>query len=271
MSLTAYPVSSAMDTWVKAGDPTQPATAIAAAAVAGHVAVADPHTAYLKADGSRALTGNQSAGSHKITNLAAGVSATDAANVGQVPALIPGPTSGIFTNLTSQTWAGGTQLVFILLVGGGGGGGGGSTSPSNQNGGGGSSGAISLKPFILMNGDVITVTAGSAGIGGTSGASPTAGGNGGTSLLTVVRNSSTVLSMQSTGGVGGGAAGGGLAGVGGGAAGCVTGQNSMTGNTAFNANGGIVPFYNSNYGSGGRAGFFNSSGTNGGVGGAQYC
>jgi hypothetical protein len=59
---------------------TSAANAYANAAVAAHVAAADPHTVYLKADGTRALTGNISAGTHKITSLGApSAGSTDAA------------------------------------------------------------------------------------------------------------------------------------------------------------------------------------------------
>jgi hypothetical protein len=44
----------------------------------------DDHPQYLKTDGTRALTGNQSAGSNKITSLADGTVATDAVNKGQM-------------------------------------------------------------------------------------------------------------------------------------------------------------------------------------------
>jgi hypothetical protein len=47
-------------------------------------------TSYIKADGTRAFTGDQSMGSHKITNLTDGSSAADAATYGQMVALING-------------------------------------------------------------------------------------------------------------------------------------------------------------------------------------
>lgn len=43
---------------------------------------------FLKRDGTTPLTGNQSAGGHKITNLAAGVDGTDAVNVSQLNATV---------------------------------------------------------------------------------------------------------------------------------------------------------------------------------------
>lgn len=47
-------------------------------------------TAYTKADGTRAFTGDQSMGSHKITNLTDGSSNQDAATYGQLVALVNG-------------------------------------------------------------------------------------------------------------------------------------------------------------------------------------
>jgi hypothetical protein len=44
----------------------------------------DDHTQYLRTDGTRALTGNQSAGNNKITNLANGSANGDAVNFGQL-------------------------------------------------------------------------------------------------------------------------------------------------------------------------------------------
>ena len=55
---------------------------------------ADDHPQYLLTDGTRALTGNISAGSHKITSLADGNVATDAVNKGQLDAAIAGATGG---------------------------------------------------------------------------------------------------------------------------------------------------------------------------------
>lgn len=51
-----------------------------------HEAASDPHSAagYIKADGSRAFTGNQSMGSNKLTNLAAPTSGSDAARKSDV-------------------------------------------------------------------------------------------------------------------------------------------------------------------------------------------
>lgn len=46
----------------------------------------DDHPQYLRTDGTRALTGNQSAGVNKITSLADGVAAADAVNKGQMDA-----------------------------------------------------------------------------------------------------------------------------------------------------------------------------------------
>lgn len=49
------------------------------AAIAAHAAAADPHTGYVKADGTRAFTGDQSMGSHKLTNVTDPTSDQDAA------------------------------------------------------------------------------------------------------------------------------------------------------------------------------------------------
>jgi len=50
----------------------------------------DDHTIYIKADGLRAFTGDQSHGGFKITSLAAGVADTDAVNVGQLTNAVNG-------------------------------------------------------------------------------------------------------------------------------------------------------------------------------------
>lgn len=55
----------------------------------------DDHTQYLLADGSRALTGNQSAGSNKITNLADGSSSGEALHYGQTIATNTGESGKI--------------------------------------------------------------------------------------------------------------------------------------------------------------------------------
>lgn len=47
-------------------------------------------TSYIKTDGTRAFTGDQSMGSHKITSLTDGSADTDAATVGQMKALVNG-------------------------------------------------------------------------------------------------------------------------------------------------------------------------------------
>lgn len=47
---------------------------------------ADDHTQYLRTDGTRALTGDQSAGGHKITDLAAPTNPNDAVRLTDVPA-----------------------------------------------------------------------------------------------------------------------------------------------------------------------------------------
>lgn len=52
----------------------------------------DDHTQYTLADGTRAFTGDQSMGSNKLTNLAAGTVSTDAVNKGQLDAAVAGLT-----------------------------------------------------------------------------------------------------------------------------------------------------------------------------------
>jgi len=47
-------------------------------------------TSYIKADGTRAFTGDQSMGSHKLTNLTDGSAAQDAATYGQLVAMVNG-------------------------------------------------------------------------------------------------------------------------------------------------------------------------------------
>lgn len=54
----------------------------------------DDHTQYLLADGSRALGGDWSAGTHKITNLAAPTNANDAARLTDIP--VAGTTAGTY-------------------------------------------------------------------------------------------------------------------------------------------------------------------------------
>ena len=60
--------------------------------IASGAAIADTKLAvsYLKADGTRALTGDQSFGGFKATNVADGTADTDAASLGQVRALFNG-------------------------------------------------------------------------------------------------------------------------------------------------------------------------------------
>lgn len=70
---------------VKPGTITTTQLASAAGIVDGQLA-----TAYTKADGTRAFTGDQSMGSHKLTNLTDGSSAADAATYGQMVALFNG-------------------------------------------------------------------------------------------------------------------------------------------------------------------------------------
>jgi len=48
----------------------------------------DDHTIYIKADGTRAFTGNQSLGGFKITSLANGTTTNDAVNYGQLQAVV---------------------------------------------------------------------------------------------------------------------------------------------------------------------------------------
>lgn len=52
--------------------------------LAGSIEDAKLATAYVKADGSRAMTGNLNMGSHRITNLSAGVNPSDAVTVAQL-------------------------------------------------------------------------------------------------------------------------------------------------------------------------------------------
>jgi hypothetical protein len=63
----------------------------------------DDHKQYLAISGSRAMTGILKLGNNRITGLAAGTAATDAANLGQVlqsSALAGGDLSGTFANLS---------------------------------------------------------------------------------------------------------------------------------------------------------------------------
>lgn len=55
---------------------------------------ADDHTQYLRTDGTRALTGDQSMGTHKITALQSGTASDHAINKGQLDAAIAGATGG---------------------------------------------------------------------------------------------------------------------------------------------------------------------------------
>jgi len=60
----------------------------------------DDHTQYILADGTRAFSGDQSMGSFKITNLAAGSSANDAVNYSQLQAV-----------LTNRDWKDSVRVV----------------------------------------------------------------------------------------------------------------------------------------------------------------
>lgn len=53
-----------------------------------HVAAAAPHAGHLKADGSVALTADQSCGGHKLTSLGSGTAASDATALGQEKVLL---------------------------------------------------------------------------------------------------------------------------------------------------------------------------------------
>lgn len=70
---------------IRSGTITTTQLASAAAITDGQLA-----TSYTKADGTRAFTGDQSMGSHKITNLTDGSAAADAATYGQLVALVNG-------------------------------------------------------------------------------------------------------------------------------------------------------------------------------------
>jgi hypothetical protein len=54
----------------------------------------DDHTQYIRVDGTRAFTGDQSMGGHKITNLANATNNGDAINKSQLDAAVAGVTSG---------------------------------------------------------------------------------------------------------------------------------------------------------------------------------
>lgn len=70
---------------IRSGTITTTQLASAAGIVDGQLA-----TAYTKADGTRAFTGDQDMGSHKLTGLSNGVSGTDAVNLNQLTAAING-------------------------------------------------------------------------------------------------------------------------------------------------------------------------------------
>jgi hypothetical protein len=79
---------------------------------------ADDHTQYLRTDGTRALTGNQSAGGNKITSLGTPTLATDAATKGYVDGLIT-PGGGIYRIAASclYTVTGGFTSTDIVVGG----------------------------------------------------------------------------------------------------------------------------------------------------------
>jgi hypothetical protein len=60
--------------------------------ISASAAIADTKlaTSYIKTDGTRAFTGDQSMGSHKLTNVTDGTATTDAATYGQLVAMVNG-------------------------------------------------------------------------------------------------------------------------------------------------------------------------------------
>jgi hypothetical protein len=77
-------------------------------------------TSYVKADGTRALTGNLSMGSNLLNNLGNGVASSDAVNLGQVQALVEGVTNRLgarcATNTESLTISGGNATGITGLT-----------------------------------------------------------------------------------------------------------------------------------------------------------
>ena len=83
---TAFDSAGAAAAAQAASDPVGSASS----AVSAHVAVADPHTAYLKADGTRALSANMPIGSKKFTNVAQASGAGEFVEYAQWQAAIAG-------------------------------------------------------------------------------------------------------------------------------------------------------------------------------------
>lgn len=131
-------------------------------------------TQSVSSDGQTAMTGNLPMGNNKITGLANGTAATDAATFGQTTGRLIGvqrfTASGPYTPTT------GTTSIVVEMVGGGGGGGGGAATAAGQvaAGGGGGGGAYSVGRFTSgFSGQ--TVTVGAAGTGSGLGGGGTAG------------------------------------------------------------------------------------------------
>jgi hypothetical protein len=211
--------------------------------------------------------------SQKITALALGVSAGDAASIQQLPGVTAVTASGTFTS-------GAAGLYLIICIGGGGQGGGGSTPSStiNQAGsGGGGQGECKQQLMTLAAATGYTCTIGAGGTGsGTAGAvgghAGTAGGTGGN---TTFAGPSNLIAGGGGGGAGASASSTTTAGLGGqyGGAGAMVVAAQPAGTGGFGAApGGFLPTGSQGgsavgFGAGGGGGSGGANGTNGGGGG----
>lgn len=117
-------MSPISQTQINGGTQIQPGT-ITDTQIASGAGIADSKlaTSYTKSDGTRAFTGDQSMGSNKLTNLANGVSGTDAVNVNQLTAAINGqdvkPSVRVATTTAgtlSSSFANGSTIDGVTLA-----------------------------------------------------------------------------------------------------------------------------------------------------------
>ena len=87
--------------------------------ITDHEAASDPHTSYLRADGTRALVGNQSAGGFRLTNIANAISDTDVPSYGQIRSLIANrdPQDAVISKTTNIPGAPTNGDRYIIPVG----------------------------------------------------------------------------------------------------------------------------------------------------------